>query len=197
MTVSTYCYVSLLEEVRWSRWPHKLSPRPVAVFPGNLSGLFNKPIPLDEIRNIEKGAIIFIYYFHLLLTFQSRRAVSLKFSLKIPHRRCQDSWAFIFQPPKQRLSEWLLKFLRSFPGVWGVSGREPRNDRRLKGSHTRKICPEARGVHFGFKCVLARTELPCLSAKVSSEQASLLSIYISQSVNVASLAFGSQSLGFS
>ena len=58
-----------------------------------------------------------------------------------------------------------------------MSGRETQSDRRLKGSRTRKICPEAKGVHLGCKLVLARTELPCLSAKERSEQGFLLSIY--------------------
>lgn len=93
---------------------------------------------------------------------QSRSTLSLKSSLKDPHRRCQDSWTFIFHPPKQCLSESLLKFRRTFLGVWGKNGRKLRSGRRWKGSHTRRICPEARRARLGFKCVLTRTRLPAL-----------------------------------
>lgn len=127
-----------------------------------------QPIPLDEIRDIQKEAIIFIYY--LCGKFSKQVHCFFEVLLIDSHRRCQDSWTFIFQPPKQHLSEWLLKFLRRFLGIWGENGRKPRSDRRLKGSCTRKICPEAGKVQSGFKCVLARTESLCLPAKVSSEQ---------------------------
>lgn len=51
-----------------------------------------------------------------------------------------------------------MKFLKSFPGVWSENGKKPQTDRRLKGSRTRKICPEGGKVQLGFKRVLARTK---------------------------------------
>lgn len=127
-----------------------------------------QPVPLDEIRDIQKEAIIFIYY--LCGKFSKQACCFFEVFLIDSHRRCQDSWTFIFQPPKQHLSEWLLKFLRSFLGIWGENGKKLWSDRRWKGSCTRKICPEAGKVQSGFKRVLARTESCCLPAKVSSEQ---------------------------
>lgn len=127
------------EEVRWSGWSHKLLLRPVAIFPDNLSGLFNKPILWMRSEMYRKRG----NYFHLLLmweNFQSRRAVSLKFSLKSP---MEDVRTFEHLYSNHQSSVWVSdfwSFWEASPGAWGVRWREPQSDRRLKGSHTRKIC---------------------------------------------------------
>lgn len=63
-----------------------------------------------------------------------------------------------------------MKFLKSFLGVWSENGKKPQTDRRLKGSRTRKICPEGGKVQLGFKRVPARTKPRCLPARVGSER---------------------------
>lgn len=161
--------MSLSEEVRCSR--QGLGLYSLAISQACLINLS----PWMRSETQRKGHLFSIYYVRGNISKQGSYFFEVFF--REPHRRCQDSWTFIFQPLEQRLSEWLLKFLRSFLGVGGVNGRKPRHDRRLKGSHTRKIFPEARGIHFECKHVLARTELPCLSAQVSSEQDSWPSVY--------------------
>lgn len=123
---------------------------------------------LGEIRETQHGAIIFIYGFYG--KFSKQESCFFEAFFTDPHRRCRDSWTFIFQPSRQCLSDWLLKCLRSFLGAGGEDGRKPRRDRRLKGSRTRKICPEAGRVQLGSKRALARTEPRRLPARASSEQ---------------------------
>lgn len=185
-TVSTY-YHRLLEEVKWLRWPHELL-RALDRFPSNLSGLFNKPIPRDEIRDIQKGELFsFITY---VGNSQSRRAVSLKSSLKIP---IEDVKTLQHLYSNHQSSVWVSDFWSFWEASQGFEVRMEESVGVTEGwrVHTPERCPEARGVQLHSNTCWQKQSLLAFQPKRAQSkeqcaQRSLLFIYCYGSVSKCS-----------